>query len=186
MSEPSLAVLLEKLCSGDTKAAAEVFQAYEPILRSVVRRQLGADLQASFDSMDVVQSIWVDLLQGFRSAGWRFTDAEHLRAFLVKATRNRFLDKARRQRCAREYEERARDNDLERAGPAALPRPSEVAQAEELWEQLLSRCQPAHREMLQLKREGLSVPEIAARTGWHEDSIRRILRNLASQLALQQ
>jgi RNA polymerase sigma-70 factor (ECF subfamily) len=186
MSEPSLAVLLEKLCSGDMKAAEEVFRTYEPILRSVVRRHLGPDLQAGFDSVDVVQSIWVDLLQGFRSAGWCFTDAEHLKAFLVKATRNRFLDKARRQRSARQYEELARGKELDPIGPTALPRPSEVVQAEDLWELLLSHCLPAHRDILLLKRQGLSVPEIAARTGWHEDSIWRILRNLASRLALQQ
>ena len=186
MSEPSLAHLLEKLCSGDTHAAEEVFRAYEPILRRVVRRQLGPDLQAGFDSVDVVQSVWVDLLQGFRSAGWRFSDPEHLKAFLVKATRNRFLDKARRQRCARQYEEQARGNDQERCNRAGSPRPSEVAQAKDLWEQLLSHCPPSHREMLELKRQGLSAPEIAARTGLHEDSIRRILRNLASQLALRQ
>jgi RNA polymerase sigma-70 factor (ECF subfamily) len=185
MSEPSLAVLLEKLCRGDTEAAAQVFRAYEPILRDVVRRQLGPDLRAKFDSVDVVQSVWGDLLQGFRASGWSFADAEHLKAFLVKATRHRFIDRARQQRRARQHEEPGA-GDLVQDVPCSQPRPSEIVQAEELWQQLLVQCQPAHREMLRLKRQGLSVPEIAARTGWHEDSIRRILRNLASQLALEQ
>ncbi len=184
MSEEPLAVLLEKLCSGDTQAAEEVFRAYEPILRSVVRRQLGSDVQAGFDSIDVVQSVWVDLLEGFRSARWSFVDAEHLRAFLIKATRNRFLDKTRRHQNVRKYEELAKANQLEGCGPFPLPRPSEVAQAEELWDQLLARCSPGHREILRLKREGLSAAEIASRIGKNEDHIRRILRNLASQLAL--
>jgi RNA polymerase sigma-70 factor (ECF subfamily) len=48
---------------------------------------------------------------------------------------------------------------------------------------MLAECRPAHRELLQLKREGLSVAEIASRTGLHEDSIRRILRDLACRIA---
>jgi RNA polymerase sigma-70 factor (ECF subfamily) len=185
MSDPSLALVLEKLCSGDAEAAEQIFRAYEPILRSVVRRQLGPDLRAKFDSVDVVQSVWADLLQGFREAGWSFPDAQHLQAFLIKATHNRFIDRARQQRSAFQHEVPAVAAELDRTVASRQPRPSEIVQAEELWEQLLSRCLPVHREMLLLKRQGLSVPEIAARTGWHEDSIRRILRNLASQLALE-
>jgi RNA polymerase sigma-70 factor (ECF subfamily) len=56
--------------------------------------------------------------------------------------------------------------------------------ADELWERILTQSQPAHRQLLELKRQGLSVAEIAKRTGFHEDSIHRILRNLASRLAV--
>ena len=37
-----LEALLEKLCQGDEAAAEQVFLAYEPYLRKVVRRQLPA------------------------------------------------------------------------------------------------------------------------------------------------
>ncbi len=49
----------------------------------VVRRMLPAQLRSKFDSHDVVQSVWADLLHGFRESGWRFADAAHLKAFLV-------------------------------------------------------------------------------------------------------
>src|SRR5437660_803660 len=81
MSREPLDSLLERLSGGDPAAAEEVFRAYEPYLRMVVRRQLPAWLRPKFDSVDVVQSIWADLLDGFREGGWRFTDADHLRAF---------------------------------------------------------------------------------------------------------
>ncbi len=42
----------------------------------------------------------------------------------------------------------------------------------------------AHREILFLKRQGLLLTEIAARTGYHEGSIRRILYDLARRLAV--
>jgi RNA polymerase sigma-70 factor (ECF subfamily) len=74
---------------------------------------------------------------------------------------------------------------LERLAAASQPRPSEVAQAGELWERMLALCPPEHHELLRLRRQGLRLREIAERTGMHEGSIRRVLRQLARQLALQ-
>ena len=65
MSTDPLDSLLEKLTRGDARAAEEVFLAYEPHLRLVVRRYLSPALRAKFDSGDIVQSIWADLLRGF-------------------------------------------------------------------------------------------------------------------------
>ena len=185
MSDESLASVVEKLAQGDQAAAEKVFRAYEPFLRQVVRRQLDADLRAKFDSIDIVQSVWSDLLQGFRESAWSFDDAERLKAFLVSATRHRFLDRARRYRTRMRKEaspsERPR---LDEAVPSSQPLPSEVLQAEELWDRMLAECRPAHRELLQLKREGFTIAEIASRTGLHEDSIRRILRDLACRMGM--
>jgi DNA-directed RNA polymerase specialized sigma24 family protein len=63
-------------------------------------------------------------------------------------------------------------------------RPSETAQADELWQQMLALCPPVHHRILKLKRQGLTLVEIAERTGLHEGSIRRILRQLARQMAI--
>src|SRR5205814_4783020 len=92
MSEP-LDQLLAQLCSGDTTAAGQVFVAFEPYLRKAVRRQLPPPLRSRFDSADVLQSVWADVLRGFREAGWRFVDVDHLRGFLFIATRNRLIDR---------------------------------------------------------------------------------------------
>jgi RNA polymerase sigma factor (sigma-70 family) len=173
---------LEKLCSGDAAAAEQVFRAYEPYLRMVVRRQLPARLRAKFDSIDIVQSVWADVFVGFREAGWRFPDADHLRAFLVKVTRNRFIDRVRRYHVAVERERPLGEAEQEQLPGRAQPRPSEVVRADDLWEQMLALCPPAHHELLRLKRDGCSLDEIAARTGLHKSSVRRILYDLAREL----
>ena len=178
-----LQTLLDQLCKGDEEVAEKVFLAYEPYLRKVVRRQLPARLRAKFDSMDVVQSVWADVLVGFRDAGWRFPSVGHLRAFLVTATRNRFIDRVRRHHTALEREHAVPMSTLAELSPSAAPPASEVAQADDLWEQMLALCPPDHRELLHLRRQGFSLDEIAARTGLHEGSVRRILRTLARQLA---
>jgi RNA polymerase sigma-70 factor (ECF subfamily) len=181
MSEDALEALVAKLSQGDMAAAEEVFQTYEPYLRKVVRRQLPAWLRPKFDSADIVQSVWVDLIEGFREAGWRFADAGHLRAFLVKATQHRFIDRLRQFRVAGEREQLL-DGGVE-ALPAHDPRPSDKAQADDLWQRLLGLCPEEHRPILEMKRQGLSAAEIAARTGLHEDSIHRILRRLAKRVS---
>ena len=51
---------------------------------------------------------------------------------------------------------------------------------------MAARLHPApagHHELLQLKLEGLSLSEIASRTGLHPGSVRRILVNLGRRLS---
>ncbi len=182
MSAAPLDRLMEKLNSGDPAAAEEVFRAYEPYLRMVVRRSLPAHLRAKFDSVDVVQSVWADVFQGFRDQDWRFTNAAQLKSFLAKVARNRLIDRVRH------YGSTARERSLGSAPadpgpPDAEPRPSQVAQARELWDQIMALCPPAHRPLVVLKQQGCSLAEIAERTGLHPSSVRRILYGLARRLA---
>jgi DNA-directed RNA polymerase specialized sigma24 family protein len=67
---------------------------------------------------------------------------------------------------------------------AAQPQPSQIVQAGKLWDRMLALCSPDHRKLLLLKRQGLSLVDIALRTGLHEGSVRRIFRRLARRLAL--
>jgi RNA polymerase sigma factor (sigma-70 family) len=175
--------LLERLNSGDPAAAEEVFRTYEPYLRMLVHRQIRPPLRAKFDSMDVVQSVWADVLEGVRDAGWHFNDRAHLQAFLARLARNRFLDRCRKHRKALAREERLTESPACEVVASAQPRPSEVAQRDELWDQMLALCPPAHHGLLRLKSQGLPLAEIAARTGLHEGSVRRILYDLAARVA---
>jgi RNA polymerase sigma-70 factor (ECF subfamily) len=176
--------LLEELCHGDPEAARRAFLACEPYLRMVVRRQLTAALRVKFDSTDVVQSIWADLLAGFRAGAWSFASAGQLRAFLVKATHNRLIDRVRRERAALNHERRVDAADLAAMPQARQPEATADLEAAELWQRLLALCPPQHRELLHLKRQGLPLAEIAARTGLHESSVRRVLYDLAGRLAV--
>jgi RNA polymerase sigma-70 factor (ECF subfamily) len=183
MSTPSLDSLLEKLAQGESQAAERVFRDYEPFLRAMVRRRLTPMLRVKFDSMDVVQSVWADLLERYRRSGWRFTDHEHLRAFLARVTYNHFVNQCRQNRLALEHEQPMAAEESPAQPVSGQPRPSQVAQADELWATLISLCPPSHRAILELKGQGVPLGEIAVRTGLHESSVRRILYELAQRLA---
>jgi RNA polymerase sigma-70 factor (ECF subfamily) len=183
MSDAQLDELLERLNDGDVVAAERVFQAYEPYLRMAVSRQLGGALRSKLDSMDIVQAVWADVLAGLRESGWRFADRGQLRAFLATLARNRLIDRRRHYRRALEHERPFAEADPTEFPASSQPRPSEVAQGRELWDRLVDLCPHAHRELLDLKRQGVPLAEIAARTGLHEGSVRRILYELARRLA---
>jgi RNA polymerase sigma-70 factor (ECF subfamily) len=186
LSDASLQELLEQLRRGDVAAAERIFVTYEPYLRLVVRQQLSAALRAKFDSPDIVHSVWVDVLRRFRDAGCRFANANHLRAYLVRATRNRFIDRLRQHQKALDREQRLGSTAEEDLPPSPQPEPAAQLQAEDLWRELLELCLPTHRDVLLLKRQGCALAEIAARTGLHEGSVRRILYDLARRFAARQ
>lgn len=186
MNADFLEPLLDKLCQGDMVVAREVFLECEPYLRRIVRRQLPPRLQAKFDSVDVVQSVWADLFQGYQAGAWHFEDVRHLQAFLIQVTRNRFNDKFRKHRIAFEREQALGGMHTSEMPTCPEPQAPHVLEAEELWQQMLQMCAPEHRELLHLKRQGLPMEELVRSTGLHPGSVRRILRNLARKLALRE
>jgi RNA polymerase sigma factor (sigma-70 family) len=183
MNAEPLEILLEKLSRGDMEAAEQVLTTYEPYLRMVVRRYLPGRLRAKFDSIDVVQSVWVHILHGLRAERWHFVDRPRLLAFLVRLARRRLTSRIRHFHTALMHEQSV-ETSLDVLPAPAQPHPSEIVEAEELWYKMLSLCPPQHHELLRLRRMGLPLREVAARTGMHEGSVRRILRQLARQLAL--
>jgi RNA polymerase sigma-70 factor (ECF subfamily) len=176
--------LMAALSSGNADAAQRVFMAYAPYLRMVVRRQLTPRLRSKFDSMDIIQSVWADLVGGFMAGRWQFSSPGQLRAFLVKATRNRFIDRVRQQQTPLRQELcNTDDKHLQEIPQRGVHHASCHLEAEETWQKLLALCPAHHGELLHLKRQGLTLAEIAARTGFHKGSVRRILYDLAARLA---
>lgn len=185
MNSEATDALLAKLAAGDATAMSQVLFPFGSYLRLVVRRQLSDRLRAKFDSADVVQSVWVHVLRRWRARGLQFTNRAHLRAYLVLEVRHRLTDRLRHYRTALERERPLAVGVPGVLPPSPRPRPSELVQAADLWERLLALCPPAHHELLRLKRQGLSLAELAERTGMHPDSIRRVLRQLARRLVAQ-
>lgn len=183
MAELPADALIDRMARGDMQAAGALFDAYAPYLRALVRRQLSDQLRAKFDSADVVQSVWVQVIRRLGRDGWTVDDEARLRALLATIARRRLLTRVR-QLSAGVAAEKTGPDEADAVPDDSRPRPSEVVQAEELWDTMLDLCPPEHHPVLVLRREGLPLAEIAARTGLHEGSVRRILRRLARELAL--
>jgi len=129
----------------------------------------------------VVQSVWVQVVRQLGQDGWQVKDENQLKALLATIARRRAITRARQ--IERSPDQNSQSG-LEDMPDIRHPRASEVAQANDLWEQLLDLCPPDHHPVLTLRREGHSLDEIASRTGLHEGSVRRIIRRLSRDLAM--
>ena len=176
----------DRLNQGDVDSVESIDSTYEPYLRKLVRRQLPQRLRAKFDSTDVVQSVWASVLKGLREDKWQFSDETHLRAFLVRLALFRFIELCRQYRASLACERPLAELDELGRRPALCDRPSEIVQADDILNRLMKLCLPSHRELLRLRAMGIPLAEIAAQTGFHESSIRRIFYDLARRLEAQE
>ena len=134
--------------------------------------------------MDFVQAVWqsfFDRLCMDSYAGVR--ELQHLRGFLDGMARNKVFEQHRRLTKTEKYaikrEERLYvrrgDREVERELVAREPTPSQTAQAGERLAQLIAGCNPREVEVITLRYQGLTLDEIAARTGICERTARRII-----------
>ncbi len=184
MTDDSLNLWIERWNRGDAEAVERLLHAYEPYLRIAVRRRLGRRLRSKVDSMDIVQSVYLNVLRGFQGGGWRFAGRPQLLAFLQRIAWRRLANRYQENRPAMDREQSVGD-----AGPTNLPdtgspRASEVAEGREFWDQILEACPEPHRDVVRLRAKGFRMAEIAARTGLHEGSVRRILYDLARRMSI--
>jgi RNA polymerase sigma-70 factor (ECF subfamily) len=184
MNHESLDQWIGRLNGGDTEAVERVFLAYEPYLRIAVRRRLSRRLRSKFDSRDIVQSVFADVVRGVRDGGWHFAGTAQLEALLRKIAWRRLADRYQRHALALDREHSLEETPSKSLGDTAQARPSQEAQGREFWERILSACPPAHHDVVRLRMHGHRMRDIAERTGMHEGSVRRILYELARRLSI--
>ena len=153
-SECSLdAVLVEAVKGGDREAFARLHQLYAPMVHGILRARVPYG-----EVSDLVQDVF---LVAFKKVhGLR--DGAAFGGWLAMIARNRAMEFHRR---ARETEELPEDV----ARPAATAPQAEAAEVLGV----IRSLPDAYRETLVLRLvEGMTGPEIAARTGLHPDSVR--------------
>ncbi len=176
--------LMARLNAGDEAVVNQMFVAFEPYMRMVVRRRMAGSLRAKFDSADVVQSVWADVVQNLRAARWKFENLDQFRALLITMTRNRFIDRLRKHQASLRHEVALPKLSRDELPADRCPRVSQNFYADELWQQMIEVCPSAHYRLLAMKREGATIAEIARRSNLHEGSVRRILYDVARRVAL--
>ncbi len=184
MSDESLDYSIGRLNEGDVDAVERVFLAFAPYLRIAVRRRLSPRLRSKFDSGDIVQSVFADLVRGVRDGRWHFAGRGQLEAFLRTIAWRRLADRYQKHRRALEREQSLDEAPSRSLEDAAQARPSQEAQGREFWARVLCACPRAHHEVVRLRMQGHRMGEIALRTGMHEGSVRRILYELARRLSI--
>jgi RNA polymerase sigma factor (sigma-70 family) len=171
--------------AGDQDAWDELWKTCNDKLRRVIRRRLNPPMRSVYDSMDVTSDVWGSLFANRERLNFPTFDA--LMSFLAEKAREKVIDEYRRQHTKkRDINKRqgldavgGQDDDHVPGIASSDPTPSQVAVANEGYERVLSRLNTGEeRSALQMKREGYTTQEIAARLGWHIRAVQRLIRNI--------
>src|SRR5262245_36548309 len=140
MGDESLERWIERWNNGDAEAVGHVLALYEPYLRLAVRRRLGRRLRAKLDSMDIVQSVFATVLDGYPRGGWRFAGRSQMRAFLRQIAWRRLADRYQKHRRILDREQSLVETQPSNLPRSPEPRPSQEVQGREFWERALQAC----------------------------------------------
>lgn len=112
------------------------------------------------DAEDVTQEVLIRLWNH-----WRRLEGDHLKAWIVRVTRNACVDAVRRRQTRRRHESATEDDEIDRA-PGEGPDPERVAEAADFRRRLeaaLARLAEPYRSIVILREvQGLAYDEIAA------------------------
>jgi RNA polymerase sigma-70 factor (ECF subfamily) len=185
--DTSFEAFLRRLRAGDQDAAAELVRLYEPAIRLEVRRRLhDPSLTPLLGSMDVCQSVLASFFVRAAVGQFDLEDSGQLLGLLIAMTRNKLAGHVRRQHRQRRDSRRRADHGEERlAECAGGPPPDRVVAGRELLEQVRQALSAEERQLADLRAEGLTWPEVAARVGGEAQARRRQLSRALDRVAAQ-
>ncbi|MEZ6133771.1 MAG: sigma-70 family RNA polymerase sigma factor [Pirellulaceae bacterium] len=187
MGDPDAAIaqLLDQASGGDESAITEIIQHFESEIRVIARRQLGNALRPYLDSMDLVQSIHLDLLCGLRDGKIEFTNKRQLMGFVTTVVRRKAAHHWRKHRRQQRQsgicpaEEGLADVVVSlKAHEQSEFSPADLDQIEFV----LNQLDPSDRQLVALRLEGYSTAEVARQLGVNPDVTRVRLSRLRKRL----
>jgi RNA polymerase sigma-70 factor (ECF subfamily) len=187
-SKPTeFAALMRRLRDGSEEAAWELVEHYGSSVQRVIRRSLNEQMRSKFDSIDFVQAVWFSLFKE-RERFNSFQTPAQLSAFLMGMARNKLAHEQRRRLETRKHDLRreeavdAEDQDHEHEHiDRNSVRPSQIAQARELWHSLIAGESEQNQGIVKLRLAGLTYDEIGSTLGIHGRTARRVIDRLSKE-----
>jgi RNA polymerase sigma-70 factor (ECF subfamily) len=175
--QPTFADFLRRIRAGDQEAAAELVRQYEPAIRLEVRRRLNdPSLYPLFGSMDICQSVLASFFVRAAVGQYDLDQPGQLLALLVAMARNKLAWHVRQQHRQRRDSRRRADHAEERlAECSGGMSPERQVAGRELLDRVRQALSEEERQLVDLRGEGLTWPEVAARVGGQPQARRRQL-----------
>jgi DNA-directed RNA polymerase specialized sigma24 family protein len=180
--------LLQRWRDGDEQAADELFEAYIDGLLAYVRRRMSPALARRLDPEDVVQSVYRSFFSRARDGQYIIERSGDLWRLLLGISFNKLQSQVEHhtagKRSFRKESHAAADaDDVTGFHPAAGgPTVEDVLAVSEELDRLVASLPERHREILDRRLRGESIPDIAAAVGRSERSIRRVLNACRDEL----
>jgi len=184
-SQPSDRTLLRRVRSGEADAATDLYLRYAARLQRLVQAQTSPVLARQAGSEDIVQSIFRTFFRRASHGLYEVGDSEELWKLFLVISLNKIRKLAEYHGAAkREQSRTVSGQDYDFVAESASESENEAAlHALKLTiDEVLSTLPPEHIEVVQLRIEGHTLPEIAERTGRSLRTIERMLKNFREQL----
>jgi len=183
MAEQTFTDLIQRVRTGDERAASDLVRRYEPEIRREVRFLLRDPfLRRSFDSMDICQSVMGSFFLRAALGEYDLDRPEDLIRLLISMTRNKVVDATRRQRAQRRDHRRAtsiESVDVE----SATPSPSQIVEGRELLAVFRGRLSTEERQLADLRAQGREWADIAREVGGTPDARRKQLNRAITRVS---
>ncbi len=187
--EPSFAVWLEGLRQGEEEAAREVFQRFCTRLMALARSRLDGRLRPKLDAEDIVQSVFKSFFPRLADQQFELESWDSLWSLLTLITLRKCGRRLEHFRAARRDVQRevagggaADDSAPAWEAVACEPTPSEAAVLAETVAQTLGALKDRERQIVELRLQGYTVPEIAAEVGRSEHTVKWTLQRVRERL----
>ncbi len=182
--------LMRRARTDDPAAIRDFLARFEREVQMMVRARLPKKLRTQFDSVDFVQAVWQSFFSDLRENPRDFANTEHLRGFLAGVVRNKVQEQHRRLTRTEKYDVareqslyiRRGDREFLREVVSPEPSPSEMVQADDRMAQMTAGRSPREIEIVELRLQGLTFVEIAARTRMDERAVRRVIESVRSRM----
>ena len=167
--------LIERVRSGDDRAAGDLVRLYEPEVRRFVHFRLTTPALRRFvDSLDICQSVLANFFVHLDRGGLQLDNPDQLRRLLITMARNKLHDHARKMKAARRDARRLATGEghLETVADSTAE-PDEQVMAEELVVALRSRLSEDELYLVDQRFAGRSWNELAAELDTGADALRK-------------
>jgi RNA polymerase sigma factor (sigma-70 family) len=177
MASPELQEFFQVLQSGDQPAVEELLRQFDPFLRRVIRlRLIDGRLRRAVDTTDIFHSLLKDFLRPKKSSAPLAKASAELHAYLAAAVRHKIQTKLRKERrnagsLPGDWEPVSRE-----------PRVGQQLENQEFTEAVRTRLDEQCRRLFDLKTQGFTWAEIAAKVGGKPDALRMRLNRAVAAL----
>jgi RNA polymerase sigma-70 factor, ECF subfamily len=187
--DPSFDELMVRLRQGDQDAATEIFNRFTRQLITLARSRLDHILRQKLDPEDVLQSVYRSFFDRHSQGQYDFQNWDTLWGILTLITIRKCGHRLAYYRAAcRDIQREVADPlapDITGTGWDAVarePTPSEAAQLTETIEQLMAGLTDRERDMVSLRLQGYTAPEISTQVGRTERTVQRVLQRVKRKL----
>jgi RNA polymerase sigma-70 factor, ECF subfamily len=188
-SESSFDGLLTRLRRGDGDAASQLFARYANRVIALARSRMDKQIRQKVDPEDVLQSVFKSFFARYKGGNFELKDWDSLWGLLVVVTLRKCSRKARyfhgavhdvRKEAGSQPD--PDESDLEWDFEAKGPTPADEAVLEETLDHVMDQLKDRDRQILELRLQGYTIPEISEKIGRTEYTVSGALKRIRKQL----